>query len=138
MRQVERYIGNAPDVFLVEDDRHQRAEFEDFFRRLGVTYRSVDNGQTAIRLLDEIEPKIVLLDIRLPGASGIEVSKAILRHPSRPAVILMSGHIESVFEANQSSAKVLRIVEKPIDLRVLSRFIGEVLAKSAGETRASP
>lgn len=134
--QDEPYLGKTPDVFLVEDDRHQRLEFEDFFRRLGITWRSTDNGLAAIRMLEEITPKIALLDIRLPGASGIEVSKAILRHPARPAVVLMSGHIESVFEANQSPAKVFRVVEKPIDLRVLSRFIREVLAEAKARAPA--
>jgi DNA-binding NtrC family response regulator len=132
----EPYLGKTPDILLVEDDHHQRVEFEDFFRRIGVTWRSADNGLAAIRLLEEITPKIALLDIRLPGASGIEVSKAILRHPARPAVVLMSGHIESVFEANQSPAKIFRVVEKPIDLRVLSRFIHQVLARPEGRPPA--
>lgn len=129
MNAVERLYGDDPDILLVEDDPRQCAEFEDFFQLIGVSYRIATDGPTAMRFLETSLPRIVLMDIRLPGASGIEVSKAILRRAERPVVLLMSGHTESVFEAHQSAGRAFRVIEKPIDLRVLAKFIDDVLSR---------
>ena len=134
---IERLHRDAPDVLLVEDDPRQRAEFEEFFRRIGVTYRMAADGLNAIRILETATPKLVLLDIRLPGASGIEVAKSILRSGRQPVVLLMSGHADSVYDANRSTDQPFRVIEKPIELHILRKFIDEVMARSPGAPRAA-
>ncbi len=50
-----------------------------------------DNGQEALRLIEEIRPDIVLLDCRLPGAlNGIEVAEQIRKMSNSPRVVALS------------------------------------------------
>jgi two-component system response regulator DevR len=50
------------------------------------------NPFNAMRSIKKMRPDIVILDIRLPGASGIEVLKEIKRHASAPIVIMITNY----------------------------------------------
>ncbi|MPY70854.1 MAG: response regulator [Alphaproteobacteria bacterium] len=117
------------DVMIVEDDQAQCEELRDFLDWSRVTYHVVNDGLSALEALEQLEPKVLILDIRLPGVDGIHVAKEVAKRPNPPVTILVSGHMDSVIEANESPAQRFRVIEKPVDLRLIGRFIHDALEK---------
>jgi len=119
------------DVMVVEDDPHQCEALRDFLEHQRVTYHFVQDGRSALQALKELEPKVLILDIRLPGLDGIQVARQVAQRANPPVTILVSGHMDSVIEANESPTQPYRVIEKPVDLRVIGRFIHSALERGA-------
>lgn len=119
------------DVLIVDDEKAQCKELAEFFDRLGITSATAENGFAALSAIQRLAPKIALVDVKMPGMSGIELVKHLRTQPVRPArVILMSGHADSVYEANTSGLDVFAVIEKPIPLKVLGNFVRRAIAAS--------
>jgi two-component system, cell cycle response regulator DivK len=71
-------------LLLVEDDPLCRVVVEDMFKYNDVPGELVwvDSGEEALAAIPKIDPPIILMDIRLPGISGVEATKAIKSNPS--------------------------------------------------------
>ena len=65
------------------------------------------NGRQAVDLFDEHQPDVTLMDLRLPGLSGIEAITAILKKHARARIMVFSsfGGTENVFRAFQAGAR---------------------------------
>lgn len=63
--------GAMTDVLIVEDDLWLAEQFERTLVREGFSVRRTSNGHVAIELVDELMPKVMLLDLLLPGSTGI-------------------------------------------------------------------
>lgn len=114
-------------VVVADDDAGQRHELGDFLARLGVSHALAADGGEAMEMVRRHRPKVVLLDIRMPGRDGIEAYRQIVAGPGRPRVLMMSGYIESVREANALFVEPWAVIEKPIPLRTLGTFLRQVL-----------
>ena len=73
---------------------------------------TASDGHAALELIDELSPDIVLLDIRMPEMSGIQLVEA-LDHPSPPAVIFVTAFDSFAVEAFREGA--VDYVLKPLD-----------------------
>lgn len=115
-------------VVIADDDESQRREIAEFLDRLGVTHAEAGDGGEAKRLFQEMQPKIVLLDMNMPRIDGVEAFRWMREQDSRAKIILMSGYMNRVREANESELGAFAVVEKPIPLRTLGQFIKNVLS----------
>jgi len=72
-----------------------------------VNVAETGNGRQAIELYEEHQPDVTLMDLRLPGLSGIEAITAILGKFPRARIIVLSsfGGTENVFRAFQAGAR---------------------------------
>lgn len=116
-------------VLVVDDDPLQRSEIVDFLSRQGITVLSAQNGFAAVHEIRRAQPAVVVMDMKMPGLDGIHVARLIHDLESKPKVILVSGFPEYIYRAHQEDLGVFAIVEKPIPLAVLARFIREALTK---------
>ncbi|KPJ57888.1 MAG: hypothetical protein AMS16_00520 [Planctomycetes bacterium DG_58] len=66
-------------VLLVEDDLANRAVIEDIFQfdDVGAELACVDSGEKAMLVIPKLQPILILMDIRLPGISGLEVTRTL-------------------------------------------------------------
>ena len=62
-----------PAVLIVDDDRTHRQILKMTLVRGGFSVRELDSGRTALAAAKEQQPDLVLLDIAMPGMSGLEV-----------------------------------------------------------------
>ena len=71
-------------LLLVEDDPLSRAVVKDMFRYNDVPGElvCVESGEAALAAIPVLNPQVILMDIRLPGISGVEATKAIKSNPS--------------------------------------------------------
>jgi len=118
------------DSILIVDDDQNMCEtlslyLKDHDYDIGVAY----NGQTAISLVEEKKPSIVLLDLKLPDLTGIEVLRKIKPNREELMVIMMSGYasLESSIEAmNEGAYTYLR---KPINTEEMMAVIKRAFDK---------
>ncbi len=79
-------------VLLIEDDPYQQRVYTRALESAGYTVTIGDNGEAAPRLCDLNGPRLIILDISLPGISGIEACKRIRRqYPVNVPIVFVTG-----------------------------------------------
>ena len=128
---------NRLTVLLVDDDPHIRRALRGVLEDEGHTVDEAPDGARALAVLAERTFDAVLLDVNMPGMSGLDALVAIRETAPQTGVIMVSGEgtISSAVQALKRGA--FDFIEKPVDPEHLLR----VLAQAAQLTelrRASP
>jgi DNA-binding NtrC family response regulator len=95
-----------PKVLIVDDERDMLTNCARILRRCGYGCLTADTSEQALELVDIERPDTVLVDLRMPGKSGIDIVKAIkARHPDME-VVLMTAYatIETAVDAIKQGA----------------------------------
>jgi signal transduction histidine kinase len=66
-------IVDMPLIVIAEDNHENRLTLEDYLGARGYRVVGADNGETALELIREQQPDVVLMDIQMPGLDGLEV-----------------------------------------------------------------
>ena len=85
---------DPPDVAVVEDDEVTGRVLVSALEARGYTARWIKNGAVAAASLAELRPRVVLLDVALPGLSGMEVLRRLAEEGTltRTRIIVVTGH----------------------------------------------
>lgn len=81
------------------------------------------NGVDALRAVARQRPDVVLLDIAMPGLSGVEVLKEIMKIDSSITVIVITGNAEVAVTVDVLNNGAFGYVPKPFDVRYLHHLI---------------
>jgi putative two-component system response regulator len=111
-------LGPAPPlVTLADDDAGSRALLRAILEREGCAVRDAADGGSVLRLVSEQRPALVLLDIDMPVANGIEVTRRLRRHYSNAElpIILITGHHETPTKVAALEAGATDFVTKPYE-----------------------
>ena len=99
---------NAPalNVLIVDDELPARERLKRLVEELpGCSVAAVcSNGSDALPLVGRLKPAVVLLDIRMPGMSGIEVARHLSALEEPPAIVFTTAYDEYALEAFESQA----------------------------------
>lgn len=103
-------------ILLVEDNSNIREAFALLLQDGGYRVRSAATGADAIRSARESPPDLVLLDLGLPDMNGLEVARAIKRHPEgeKVAIVALTGHALETDQAACLAAGCAGYLTKPI------------------------
>ncbi|CNL63349.1 transcriptional regulator fixJ [Yersinia aldovae] len=114
-------------IYLIDDDDGVRAALATLLATMGWEVKTFSNGQQFLDALAVTQPSCVLLDIRMPGKSGMVVLETIQNRDSTLPVIIMTGHgnIELCRRAFKGGA--LEFLTKPIDADVLIETVSMAL-----------
>ncbi|HUT41517.1 MAG TPA: sigma-54 dependent transcriptional regulator [Gammaproteobacteria bacterium] len=120
---------NRARILLVEDSASQAAVYTNYLAAEGYDTEAVDNGADALAHLETQTPDIVLLDLRLPDMSGMEILRHIQECDMDSAVIIITAHgsIDTAVEAMRHGAT--DFIAKPFDATRLRVTVGNVLDK---------
>jgi len=116
-------------VWIVDDDSSVRAYLSDFVATRGFEYLGLDSGEQVLRrLIDSPPPALLLLDMRMPTMSGLEVLTELNKFGFRiPCVVLSGvGQIPMVVQALRLGASDYLV--KPVDEKDLDVAIEQVLS----------
>jgi len=103
-------------ILIVDDETSICQSLKAILSDEGYQVLVAENGEDAIKIVDDEMPQLVLLDIWLPGMDGLETLKAIKAAHPHVFVIMMSGHgtIETAVKATKLGA--FDFIEKPLSL----------------------
>ncbi|WP_189513155.1 hybrid sensor histidine kinase/response regulator [Cerasicoccus arenae] len=110
----EQSLTNA-HVLVVEDEHYNQIVIQGILEKMGVIATTVSSGEAALAQWNNESWDFVLLDINLPGISGIELARAIRQLPNGKTVpiIAMSAHVEDEHRGSIMEAGVNEFVPKP-------------------------
>lgn len=139
---LEHAIALRRDTVLVVDDTPETLHLlTDTLDQAGFTVLIAIDGETALELVDQVTPDLVLMDARMPGISGFETCKRLKRDKllSDLPVIFMTGLSETEHVVEGLACGGVDYVVKPIVLDELLARIRVHLgnARLAYETRAA-
>jgi FixJ family two-component response regulator len=121
----------TPIIYIVDDDPAVRDAIGFLVSSLGYAYVCCTSAQEFMSVLDDTRPCCAVLDVRLPGRSGLELQAELLRRDSSVGIIFISGHGDIPKAVRAMRHGALDFLEKPFDDQVLLDRIGEALAASA-------
>jgi CheY-like chemotaxis protein len=114
-------------ILIVDDDAEMRTMLSELLALLGYSVREVSNGAAAVREIVAAPPDLVLLDINMPGLSGIDALPTIRALAPQTAVIMVSGTEDAATAKRALAYGAFDYVVKPIDQTYLRRAIETAL-----------
>jgi len=123
-------------VLVVDDDPSVRKSFDRVLSGKGYAVITAENGEEALRKLNEEKYDLVYSDIRMPGMSGLEVAEKIrARRPWTPVVII-TGYGTDIAEERAAAAGVSKFLHKPLSPTMIEDSARDVLAVAAAPAPA--
>ncbi len=113
-------------ILIADDERHTREALERYFRRkYQVTL--AEDGERAVNLLQRNNYDLILTDLNMPGAGGMDVIDAAIKKTPPPACIVFTayGSVENAIAAIKRGAT--DFVTKPVNLEQLDHMIAKTL-----------
>ena len=68
-------------ILVVDDSKTELHHLTEILGKRGYTVRTAENGEEAMRRLDEETPDLILMDVVMPGQNGFHLTRAITRDP---------------------------------------------------------
>ena len=106
------------DILVVEDNTELREILADFLRNEGYTVSTAGDGDKALALYEKYGARLLVLDIMLPGASGMRILDKV-RESSNTPVIMVSAKLGKDDKLNAILSGADDYIEKPYDIDIL-------------------
>jgi DNA-binding NtrC family response regulator len=106
-------------LLVVDDDQTVRETLVEFFEALGHVARGAGTATEGRRLVAEHAPDVVLVDLRLPDASGLTLFEALRADDPGLGVIFLTGHADVATAVEAMRRGAVDFLEKPVDLQAL-------------------
>jgi DNA-binding NtrC family response regulator len=117
-------------ILIIDDDYQIRESFERLLIEEGHEVLTAASGESGLEIVRSVLPDLVLLDLRLPGMSGLETFLALREIESKLPVIIMTafGTTETAIEATKLGA--FDYILKPFDIPDILKLISQALEAS--------
>lgn len=112
---------------LVDDDLRVREMFYNLFSRKGYKVFTAAAAQEGIELINQVNPDLVLMDIKMPKMDGIQALKKIREMGVTTRVVMLSaaGEVEAEREARVFGAS--GFLRKALDVDIIAKAVDEIL-----------
>jgi two-component system response regulator AtoC len=116
-------------ILVVDDDKVSCRLFTEVLEGEGHEVRNADSGEEALERLRGEPYDLLLVDVRMPGITGLEVTRTVRQEQPQLPIIVMTafGSIETAVEAIQEGA--VDYVSKPMNLDELKKIISRALGQ---------
>ena len=120
-------------VLIVDDDSGMAETLADILSVFGYAVTTASSAVTAVRVVTQTRPDLVLMDVRMPGLSGVEALKTMKALAPQLAVIMMTAFARDDLAEEARRAAALAVLPKPLDMERLLALLTQV-ARSEGPT----
>jgi two-component system response regulator FixJ len=118
---------SEPTVILVDDDQSVRESLQWLIE--SIDRRVVTYGSAAefIESFDPLAPGCLVLDVRMPGMSGLELQENLVAHRCGLPVIIITGHADVAMSVRAFEGGAFAFLEKPVDQQILLEKISTAI-----------
>jgi len=117
-------------VYLIDDDASVRRGLGRLLKSAGYDVVTCDTPEAYLALTSYRKPSCLLLDIRMPGMTGLELQRALHGDGSHPPVVLLSGHVDAATAERAIAEGAVAVLSKPVDFATLVNAIELGLART--------
>jgi two-component system, NtrC family, nitrogen regulation response regulator NtrX len=120
-------------IFIVDDEKNIRRTVRMVLEGEGFAVEEASSGEEALARLADVEPDVMLLDVQLPGMSGLEAIERVakLKLEDGPTIIMISGHATLADAVRATKAGAYDLIEKPLDRERLMVALRNALERRA-------
>lgn len=117
-------------VVYIEDDKNISETINEFLKRYFKTAYIANNAEDGMNLYKIIQPDIMIVDIELPGMSGLELISQIREFDEKTRIIITSAYTNKEFTLKAVELDITRYLDKPMTgssiLEALKKAIFEI------------
>lgn len=118
-------------IFIVDDDSVQVFFLSGILRRAGYRVEAFEQPEALLERLSSSDRGCVVLDLRMPGLSGLELQRALLDRGVELPLIFVSGRAEVPAVVAAMKEGAVDFLAKPVDARELHAVVKRALHKDA-------
>ena len=124
-------------IFVVDDDAAMRRSLAYLFDSAGWQVQTFESARDFLQRYAGHPPGCLLLDVRMPLMSGLELQQELSRHAISLPVIFLSGHGDLAMAVQTMKAGACDFLEKPCKDQVLLDAVSRAVARSVEESRSA-
>jgi FixJ family two-component response regulator len=119
----EALVRDGPVIAIVDDDESFREALERFLRTFAFSVRSFASGEEFLQSTELRFVSCLLLDLAMPGMSGLEVKRELAARGLRIPTVFVTAHSGDDVEQDLVTAGAIAILRKPVDQQMLLRLV---------------
>jgi len=120
-------------VFVVDDDEPVRDAIGMLLETVEIPYQTFSSAQAFLDAYDPARPGCLVLDIRMPGVSGLELQQQLIEMDARIPIIFITGHGDVPMAVEAMKRGAVDFIRKPFRDQELLDRIQEALQLESGQ-----
>lgn len=120
-----------PTVIVIDDDQSVREALKGLFESVGLSAETHGSVKEFIAADDPEKAGCIVLDIRLPGQSGLEFQEALANSTLPRSVVLISAHVDVPMAVRAMKAGAIDVLSKPVREQDLLEAVNRAIANDA-------
>lgn len=120
-----------PSIFVVDDDQALRGSLHWLLESLKLSVQTYASADEFLSTYDPVRPGCLVLDVRMPEISGLQLQEILTQRGIRIPIIMMTGHGDVSMAVRAMKAGALDFIEKPFNDQELLERIQQALALDA-------
>ena len=116
-------------VFIVDDDRYTRESLSNLIRSAGLSAQTFSSAQEFLAAERPKAPSCLLLDVQLPGLSGLDLQRELAKAGVKIPIIFITGHGDIPTSVRAIKAGALEFLTKPVNREDLLHAIQQAIAR---------
>jgi len=125
-------VGDVPTVFIIDDDSGVRESIQDLVESVGLHAESFASAQEFLSTERRGGPSCLVLDVRLPGISGLDLQHELKRAGVKIPIIFITGHPDIPMTVTAMKSGAVEFLTKPFREQDLLDVIQRALSRERG------
>ncbi len=126
-----------PTVIVIDDDQSVRDALKGLFESVGLSAETHGSVKEFIAADDPEKAGCIVLDIRLPGQSGLEFQEALAKSNIPRSIVLISAHVDVPMAVRAMKAGAIDVLSKPVREQDLLEAVNRAIAEDAARREES-
>lgn len=120
---------DRPKILVIDDDPKVKWLLSEGLSN-NFEFIAATSGNEGLQMVTIEKPNLILLDIKMPEMSGIDVLKKLNKMDNHPEVIMLSGHDETHYVVESMKNGAAEFIKKPFDIKEVEIHINAVLEQN--------
>lgn len=130
-------MSSKPTVFVIDDDPAVRESLAALVRSMRLEVETFASGQEFLDAYTDSRPGCVVVDLRMPGMSGLELIETLAQRRAEIPAVMITGYGDVPVAVRAIKAGAIEFLEKPYDTMELRRGIERAIEVDAERRRAA-
>lgn len=117
-------------IYVVDDDEAVRDSLRWLLEANGYRVRCFASGEEFLSAYDPTQLAVLIVDVRMPGMSGLELQEALITRKSNIPIVFITGHGDVPMAVNTMKKGAIDFLEKPFNEADLRTIVGRMIEQA--------